>query len=155
MPKLKFTSAEIQNYLGMLEETPRVLATYSKGKSGTELAAPPSPKAWSAVEILAHLRACEELWSYSIYAMLSQENPALELLDERRWAKVTRYSTLGWSESLQTFTLRRTELLRVLGDLTAEQWARTANIAGRNHSIFSQTRRMVLHEAEHCEQITR
>jgi hypothetical protein len=38
------------------------------------------------VEILAHLRACDDLWSHSIYAMLAQDNPALPLLDERRWA---------------------------------------------------------------------
>jgi hypothetical protein len=41
----------------------------------------------------------------------------------------------------------------VLRLLDEAGWAKTANIAGQTHSVFSQARRMALHEGEHCEQI--
>lgn len=85
--------------------------------------------------------------------MLVENNPTLPLLDERRWAKATRYTALEFHKSFQGFALRREELLRVLRDLPQEAWSRTAVIEGRTHSVFSQARRMAWHEAEHCVQI--
>lgn len=151
MPKA--TPAEIKKYLALLPETPRRLAAVTNGKSETELTAKSGPKVWSVVETLAHLRACEELWSYSIYAMLSEEHPTLALPDERRWAKVMGYAMEDFAASFQTFTLRRSILTRVLTPLTVEGWSRSADISGRNHTVFSQVRRMVLHEQEHLSQI--
>jgi hypothetical protein len=58
-----------------------------------------------------------------------------------------------FAASLQAFTLRRAELVSVLSARPLEDWSRTVNIAGRRHSIFSQARRMSLHEAEHCLQL--
>jgi hypothetical protein len=40
----------------------------------------------------------------------------------------------------------------VLRGLDADVWERTANIEGRNYSVFSQTRCMALHEVEHMRQ---
>jgi len=37
----------------------------------------------------------------------------------------------------------------------AEEWFRPAVIRGRTHTVFSQTRRMALHEADHWERIDR
>ena len=51
--------------------------------------------------------------------------------------------------------LRIEELLerRKEGETSLYWLAKTANIEGRTHSVFSQARRMALHEAEHCEQL--
>jgi hypothetical protein len=153
MPRLKFTPAEVQQVLHQLAETPVRLAACAAGKSEHELRSPPEPKGWAAVEILAHLRACNELWSHSIYAMLASDNPELPDLDERRWAKTRRYASLDFHDCLQAFTLSRQELLHVLRALPAEAWGRTGLIAGRTHSVFSQSRRLAKHESEHCAQM--
>ncbi|MGQ0603555.1 MAG: DinB family protein [Anaerolineales bacterium] len=151
MPKV--TPTEIQKHLALLEETPRRLAACTAKLSDAQLHTAPGPKAWSAAETLAHLRACADVWTHSIYAMLAESAPQLALLDERRWAKATRYAELKFRKSLQAFTLQREELLHVLLSLPLESWTRSATIAGRSHTVFSQARRMALHEAEHCAQI--
>jgi hypothetical protein len=153
MPRLKITPSEIQKYLALLEETPERIAQCIADIDPTQLSLAPGPRGWSALEILAHLRACEDLWSYSIYAMLVEEQPTLPLFDERRWAKVTRYASLDFPTSFQTFKLRRSELVRVLQNLPEPAWTRCAVIEGRQHTVFSQVRRMALHEQEHCTQI--
>lgn len=153
MSRLKATPAEIEKHLALLAETPQRLATAVAGLDDAHLSRRPAERTWSAVEVLAHLRACDEVWSFSIYAMLAQDAPVLPLLDERRWAKTLRYADLGFVRSLQAFGLRRGELLHVLRQLPAESWQRSGVIEGRTHTVFSQVRRMALHEAEHCEQI--
>lgn len=47
---------------------------------------------WLIVAILAHLRACDDVWSCSIYAMLVQDNPLLAAIHPRQWVKVTPYT---------------------------------------------------------------
>lgn len=150
MPKA--TPTEIRKQIALLEETPQRISQYVAGRDEAQLAQASSKRDWSALEILAHLRSCEEIWTFSIYAMLTEDQPTLPLLDERRWTKTTHYATLSFADSFQAFTLKRAELLRVLRNLPEEAWLRTANIGGRKHSVFSQARRMALHEAEHCEQ---
>src|SRR5262245_13593108 len=96
MPKLISTPKEIAKYCSMLEETPRRIAALTEGLSEERLHWSPGKKDWSVVDILAHIRSCEELWSYSIYAMLAENSPTLALLDERRWAKAAQYATLDF-----------------------------------------------------------
>lgn len=153
MPRLNGTPTEIQSYLALLAGTIARVTACTAPLDAARLAQRPEPRAWSALEVLAHLRACSDLWSYSIYAMLAQDNPTLPLLDERKWTKVTRYAALEFRPSFQAFALQRAELLRVLNALPQDAWGRTATIEGRVHSVFSQVRRMALHEAEHCTQL--
>lgn len=153
MPQPRITPSEIQKYLSLLEETPRRIAACTAGLTEAQLSRPPGKGEWPAVTILAHLRACDDVWSYSIYAMLAQDNPLLASIHPRQWAKVTPYAGLDFGPSLQAFALKRQELLQVLSDLPEEKWARTAAISGRTYSVFGQARRLVLHEVGHCEQI--
>jgi hypothetical protein len=153
MPRVQATPAAIQDYLGQLESVPSIIATCTAGRDEAQLGWSPDPRTWSAVDILAHMRGCADLWTHSIYAMLVDEAPALPLLDERRWAKVTQYNTLDFATSFQAFTLQRSNLVHVLRSLPPESWARSATIGGRNLTVFSQARRMVLHELEHCHQL--
>ena len=150
---MKITPADITKYLALLEEFPRTVATGTAGLSEEQLRWSPSKKDWSIVEVLAHLRACAEIWSFSMYAMLTENNPTLPLLDERRWAKAAQYTTFDFQHAFQVFCLQRQELLTVLKALDFETWGRSANIENRNHTIFSQVRRMALHETEHLDQL--
>jgi hypothetical protein len=153
MPRIKITPAEIEKYLALLAATPERIAALTAGLDEARLRWSPSKKDWSVVEILAHLRACETVWTFSIYAMLSENNPALPLLDERRWAKAARYADASFADSFQQFSLKRAELLNALRHLPEEAWSRSATIEGRTHTVFSQSRRMALHEQEHAAQL--
>lgn len=153
MPRLEATPDEIEKQIDLLEITINRLNAYTKGLRNSQLATPPNAKSWSVVQVLAHLRGCTDLWTYSIYAMLAEKEPSLALLDERRWAKTTGYESLPFDKSFKAFSLQRSELLHVLQPLEQDSWMRLADIGGRKHSVFSQVRRMAKHEAEHCAQI--
>jgi hypothetical protein len=153
MPPRDITPSEIQKQLALLEATPGRIAACADGLDETRLRESPSKRVWSAVEVLAHLRACADLWSYSIYAMLAEATPTLALLDERRWSKALYYADRSFANALQREKLERAQLIHVLRDLPYESWMRAAVIAERRHTVFSQARRMALHEAEHCNQL--
>lgn len=70
MSRLEATPDEIARQLALLNGTVGRLNAYTKGSSNSQLATPPDGKSWSVVQILAHLRSCADLWTYSIYAML-------------------------------------------------------------------------------------
>ena len=152
---MKAAPGEIEKYLRLLEETPRSVAELTTGVDDRALEVKPAEKSWSVRDILAHLRACADVWSFSMYAMLAEDEPVLPDIDERKWAKAAGYGGVPFRESLQVFSLERKDLLRVLRGLPLESWEKPAVIFERKHTIFTQMRRMAKHEHEHCEQIER
>jgi hypothetical protein len=150
---MKATSSEIEKFLQMISETPLQVREAVRDIDEARLQFKADPKSWSANDLLAHLRACADLWTHSIYAMLAEQEPVFSDIDERRWTKVTRYSDLPFAESLHIFSLQRDNLPRVLKPLPLEAWERAAIIFERKHTVFSQVRRMAKHESEHVAQI--
>lgn len=150
---MKATPSEIENYLGIISETPRKIARATGGLDNARLQFKADSKTWSVNDILAHLRSCADLWTHSIYAMLAATEPVFSDVDERKWAKVTRYAELPFHESFQAYSLQRENLVRVLHALPLESWERSAILFERKHTVFMQTRRLAKHEPEHVEQI--
>jgi hypothetical protein len=117
----------------------------------------PSAEDWSANEILAHLRACANVWGKSISLMLVQDHPTLRHISPRGYIKKTNYLSLEFQPSLEVFKAQRQELLQALNGLDAAQWRRgatfTGTTLGREQTIFSQAQRIASHELVHCAQI--
>ena len=153
MPK-KITEAGISLHLQTLRETPKRIAACTQGVAELRLTTPPAPDAWSVRDILAHLRGCAEVWSYSIYAMLTLDEPELAYIHPRNWTKKLGYSTLSFAENFQAFAVARASLLHILEGLSFEQWGRSARLIGKvnTYSVFGETMRMALHEADHYDQ---
>ena len=150
---MKATQKEIDRALALLSQTPLRIADATHGMDEALLQTKPDQQSWAVNEILAHLRSCADLWTHSIYAMLAENEPVFSDINERKWAKVTRYAELPFRDSFAVFSLQRESLLHVLRELPFEAWERSARIFGRKHTIFTQTRRLAKHENEHCEQI--
>ena len=150
---MKATASDVDKYLAILSETVPRLEQAVKGQDEARLKFKADKTAWSVNEILAHLRSCADLWTHSIYAMLAENEPTFSDINERKWAKVTRYAELPFRDSFHAFSLQRENLLRVLKALPLESWERSAIIFERKHTIFTQTRRLAKHEMEHIEQI--
>ena len=150
---MKATPTEIERYLKLLEETPRHVAKITKPFDEARLQFKPEKTLWSVNDILAHLRSCADVWGDSIERMLAEENPTVPYRHPHQWIKKTNYPELPFHESFQAFTTQRKKLLRVLKPLSFEDWWRAVIIKGREHTVFTQVRRLATHENVHCEQI--
>jgi len=150
---MKATHAEIEIYLHLLEETPRRLTKITKSVDEARLQQRTNAEPWSVNDILAHLRSCVDVWGDSIMSMLAEDNPTVPYRHPRQWIKKTNYPELPFHESLQIFAKQRRELLKVLKSLLFEDWSRAALIKGQEHTVFTQVRRMAMHEEVHCDQI--
>ena len=145
--------AEIEIYLNLLTELPQRIAKSTKGIDDARLQFKADKKAWAVNDILAHLRSCADVWGDSAVAMLAEDHPKVPYRHPRQWIKKTNYLELSFQESFQAFQAQRKEFLKVLKGLSFADWSRAANIKGREHTVFTQVRRLALHESEHVEQI--
>jgi hypothetical protein len=150
---MNITPDEIENYLSLLAATSRRLINATQAFDDVRLQYKSDEKVWSANEILAHLRSCADVWGSSIEAMLEEDNPTLPYRHPRQWIKKTNYPDLLFHESFKAFQMQRKKLLKILKSLSFEDWSRAAMIKNREHTVFTQTRRMALHEDIHCQQI--
>lgn len=137
-----------------LAATPGRIAAAATGRSPEDLAATPSEDEWSAVAVLAHLRASDDILSPRLTAMLVREEPSLPALDDRRWGEVMGYADADFQELLAAFTFRRAELVRVLRRLAPGDWQRAGHHEARGRiTLLDTLRHLVEHEAEHCRQL--
>lgn len=150
---MKATPVDIQKYLKLLEKTTLWITSITKQVDDVRLQTKPEEDEWSANDILAHLRSCADVWGDSIEQMIAQDKQTLPYHHPRQWIKNTNYRELPFHESFQTFKLQRRKLLQILKELSFEDWSRRATIKGREHTVFTQVRRMAKHEHEHCQQI--
>jgi hypothetical protein len=126
MPARELTVDEI---MAILPATPARLAELAEVDDPTVLHAAPVPGEWSANDVLAHLRACEEVLGDSMLRILSEEHPAWRATNPRSWQKKSGYHDWQFGPALEAFTAHRGRLLAVLQPLPAEAWERTATVA--------------------------
>lgn len=154
---MNITSDQIEKVLKLLAKAPRRIASLSNGLDNSTLSFKPDEETWSANEILAHLRACEDVRDNSIIAMLSQEHPTLRHISPRTWIKKTDYPKLDFYVSLKVFTKQRNDLLKLLKPLKNKDWLRGATFTGitkgRDQTVFSYVNTITQHENDHCTQI--
>ena len=154
MPK-KYTEAVINQHLQTLAATPARIAAAVVDRDEDQLKKPSAAGEWSAVQNIAHLRGCAEIWSYSIYIMLTLDDPQMAYVHPRDWVKRLGYDKLTFAGNFDVMKVERPPLLRTLRGLTFEQFGRSATFTNRSNrlSIFDQIHRMATHEDQHCDQI--
>ena len=151
--------ADIEEVLRSLAATPRAITSLTQGLTTTRLHSRPDKDTWSANEILAHLRACADVWGKSILSMIAQDHPTIRYVSPRTWIRKTTYVDQQFPISLATFKAQRAELLKTLRALRATDWSRgatfTATTSGREGTILSYALRIADHEAQHLAQLQR
>lgn len=150
---MKVSSTETKKVLRLLAATPRRIASLSRGLDIGKLQFKPDPDSWSANEILAHLRACADVWGKNIMTIITLDHPTLRHISPRGWIRKTDYLQLEFKSSLATFAHQRHELLSVLKGLATKDWSRAATTRGREETVFSYASRIAEHENKHCRQI--
>ena len=148
-----------EQILALLREAPPRLATLTAGLEPAQLRSPPDHDGWSANDVLAHLRACADVWGGCIAAILAAEGPTLRAVDPRAWVERTDYRDLAFRPSLRAFAAQRADLLAVLDSLPPDGWARTATVTGAGkpleRTVLSYAQRLARHERSHLRQVER
>ena len=113
---------------------------------------------WSVHDILAHLRACSDVWGKTILAMLTQDNPTQRYVSPRASMTKPMYADLDFDAALESFTVERQKLVLTLSNLDAVGWARRGTFTGtsprgRTQTVLSYAERLVNHEHGHLDQI--
>jgi hypothetical protein len=152
-------SLTIEQVLAMLAKTPPHISALTADLAPAQLHPSPHPDQWSANEVLAHLRACADVWGKCIAAILAQDKPTLRAVNPRTWIKKMDYLEQEFKPSLQTFTMQRTQLLAILELLPPEDWSRTATVTGAGkplkRTVLFYAQWLARHERPHLKQIER
>ncbi|MFN8484138.1 MAG: DinB family protein [Anaerolineae bacterium] len=140
-----------QEWVNRLAMVPDRIARAVAGQSEAALRQVAASGGWSAADILAHVRASDDIMAYRYYGMLVRDNPPLPAYDEHRWADVAGYVAADFPSSLHVFAMRRAELVSVLRRLAPDDWQRagvheTRGTVSMLHELIYQ----VEHEEEHC-----
>jgi hypothetical protein len=149
----------IEQNLTMLAATPARLADLTEGLAPAQLLTTPAPGEWSARDVLAHLRACADMWGKYILEILAEDRPTIKAVNPTSWIKQTDYRDQEFQPSLQAFTAQRADLLAVLQPLAPEAWSRTATVTGagkpRQRTVHTYAQWLANHERSHVKQIER
>jgi hypothetical protein len=148
-----------EQILTALADGPVRIAEATKGFTESQLGAAPGPGEWSALEILAHLRACGDVWGDCITTILQQDMPTIRAINPRTWIERTDYREWKFQPLLKVFTQQRMALLAELRTLSPDQWWRSAKVTGAGKpltkSVHSYAEWMAEHERAHVKQIKR
>jgi len=149
----------MEQILSILRETPDRLRGLTGDLTEARLHAAPAPGEWSVAEIVAHLRACADVWGRAIETITVTDHPTIRAVSPRTWIKSTDYCELAFASSLQAFSKQRDQLLAVLADLPAQGWSRSATILGGGRplelTVHSYANRLARHERAHWRQVAR
>jgi hypothetical protein len=156
MPGKSLPSEQV---LTLLAEAPLRLAALTAGVSPAQLRSAPGPGEWSANDVLAHLRACADMWGAAITTILAEERPTIRAVNPRAWIVQTDYLDLDFQPSLRAYATQRSELLALLEPLPPGGWSRTATVTGAGRPLERTTldyaERLARHEQPHINQIAR
>jgi hypothetical protein len=147
----------IEEILTLLSEHPKRIAELTAGRPAAHLHTEPKPDEWSVNDVLAHVRACADVWGGAIARIIAEDDPVLKGLNPRTWIKQTDYPDLTFRASLRAFTKQRADLLAVLEPLPPDGWSRTATVLawGQQYekSLLDYAGKLAGHERIHVQQI--
>ncbi|SRR5258708_2337320 len=152
-------SLTIEQVLTILAATPPRITALTTGLKPAQLRTAPNPAEWSANDVLAHLRACADVWGKCIVQIIAQDRPTLRAINPRTWINQTDYLEQEFQPSLHAFATQRTDLLAELEPLAVEGWSRSATITGAGkpleRTVLFYAQWMAQHERPHIKQIER
>lgn len=147
----------VEQALAILAETPPLIAALTDALAPEQLHAQPRPAEWSLNEVLAHLRACADVFGGSMMTIIAEDAPIIRAVSPRTYIHKTDYPTLVFRDSFRAFSAQRADLLAVLEVLPPASWLRTATITGAGRpygrTLLDFGERMARHEREHLRQI--
>jgi len=149
----------VEQILSLLVEAPRHIKVVTARLDPARLRIAPREGEWSANQILAHLRACADVWGGSIVTMVREDHPTIRAINPRTWIRDTYYLDRTFRPSLRAYTQQRTELLAHLESLSPRDWSRGGTFTGAGkpleRTVLSEADAIARHERLHVKQIAR
>jgi hypothetical protein len=121
---------EIQQVVELLADTPMRISKETEGVVHSLLHNSSMESEWSVNDILAHLRACADVWEGSINKMISQDHPTLRRVSPCTWIRKKDYLQLAFESNLEALASQRSQLLATLSTLSLDEWSRGATFTG-------------------------
>jgi DinB family protein len=148
-----------EQVLALLTETPLRIGALTAGLEREQLRTAPGPDEWSINDVVAHLRACSDVWGNHIRAIVAQDKPTLRAVNPRTWIKSTDYPELEFRPSFRSFVKQRADLVALLEPLPPRDWARLATVEGwgqaYEHTVLFYGQKLAGHERTHIKQVAR
>jgi uncharacterized damage-inducible protein DinB len=142
--------------LARLGRVPDELSAAIAGADDARLSRRPSAHAWSAKEVICHVRDTEEPFLAFFEAMLDTDEPRYQSGATERWVEDRQYRRNDTAEALETFRRRRAESLAFLRHLTAAQWERRGVHPTRGTLTLAEfAALMAAHDDDHLDQLKR
>src|SRR5881296_2643100 len=166
----------VEQRLARLARAADDLDAAGRGRDDATLSRRPAPKAWSAKEVVCHLRDIEELCMLRYHAMLAMDEPRMFVvglaakdptafgiiggapypLDADRWAEERQYLRNDAAEALGAFRRRRDENLAFLRGLSPEQSKRGGVHPTRGTMTIDDWVTLIAwHDDNHLDQLVR
>ncbi|HET6379636.1 MAG TPA: DinB family protein [candidate division Zixibacteria bacterium] len=101
----------VEEIMAILPETPGRLSSLTDGLTDAQLHAAPEPGAWSVNDVLAHLRACNDVLGGNVRRILDEDGPAWRGMSPRTWQARSGYHDWTFREAFEAFTAQRAKLL--------------------------------------------
>jgi DinB superfamily len=145
-----------ETVLTLLAAAPERITALMEALSERQLHISPVAGEWNAIEVLAHLRSCADVWGGCIADILGADHPTLRAINPVTWVKRTNYRSLDFWPSLQAYSEQRTHLLDLLTLLDEADWLRSATVTGagkpleRDVHFYAQW--LAKHERSHLKQ---
>jgi hypothetical protein len=140
--------------LAMQAETPKLIAALVQGVPEEKLSQRPLPDKWSVGEIIAHLAEDELVTSWRYRQMIENSGCPLASFDQDQWARLGDYRSWNPADALEMFRLLRDANLRMLRNLSSEEWGRFGVHAERGRiSVRDLALHMAGHDMNHVDQI--
>ena len=138
----------------MQREAPGTLARLIEGVSTNKLKKPPAPGRWSIGAILAHLAEGEITSTWRYRQMIENSGTSLPGFDQEVWARLGDYDSWEPQVALEMFRLLRQANLRMLTNLTPEEWQRFGIHSERGRmTVKDLASQMAGHDMNHIEQV--
>lgn len=141
--------------MAILPETPGRLSSLTDGLTDAQLHAAPEPGAWSVNDVLAHLRACNDVLGGNVRRILDEDGPAWRGMSPRTWQARSGYHDWTFREAFEAFTAQRAKLLAALDGVPPSAWEeRTATVSVPPNKTFHYSARyygswLASHERAH------
>jgi hypothetical protein len=125
--------------MAILPVTVPRLTELTERLTDAQLHAAPAPDSWSVNDVLAHLRACQDVLGGAMQRILVEDRPSWRAESPRTWQRKSGYHAWSFHDAFQAFATGRRELLATLESLPVEAWQRSASVTVPPKAIYERT----------------